>query len=732
MFFDTITVEELLKKAPHNYLRSLGYNIEIKYLVNKRDTSIDQMSRRLTDTDFLKKVVEKLSWTEKEVLKLIMSCPSGSEADRLNHQVGKLLKVSTRKSGHELATALNKKGLVFEGRTKDEALLYFIPGDLYLRLSEVLVDELWNPLHLHDGEDLGNIHQDGLPLIRDIYVFLDYLKKNRVRVTQKDMIFKKTIPKIIEQFEIKEDLPTKVSESDYPERFGFICEYCQSEELAYLEGNRLSPHHENIASWIALTTLERVDRVAYFAVGGVGTDWETGVFTIRFCQPGVWFSTASLIEKVSMHPLETPKNKRYYYSDWENIEIDYLFFRLLSYSGVIDLASDRGETEKAFRLTNLGAAVLKVKGYEDSFKEDFREEILLESNFELMVPRYFPLNLRFKIDQFADLKSSDQMNLYEITQESIYRGLEEGLEVDDLVCLLKEHCKTGVPQNVEYSIKEWASKYGAVYFLDTFLLMVEDENLAREIQASKKIGKYIKDKLFPTALIVSRSDYEPLLSALRDEGYMPRAKVEGSSSSPDIVSLPGPRGVLEPEKPQPYSEKLDQSGYNFKELTNFLEEILEIGANSPQFLEKLEEMAHLSYPDFMKLASDSKAFNHSSGGDKRKMRTGPNPWLEPSGIEIGENEDHKDLLSDQLERLSPAKVREGLEYAVDNELTVLIEYLDQKGNTVVKEVDPYDVWKRGRNYYLQGFSYDDGGEKTFKLENIKALGLISEQDKDDE
>ena len=82
--------------------------------------------------------------------------------------------------------------------------------------------------------------------------------------------------------------------------------------------------------------------------------------------------------------------------------------------------------------------------------------------------------------------------------------------------------------------------------------------------------------------------------------------------------------------------------------------------------------------------------------------------------------------------MPPAKIREGLEYAVDNELSVLIEYLDKKGNTVVKEVDPYDVWKRGGNYYLEGFSYDDGGEKTFKLENIKALGLIGNEDQDDE
>lgn len=733
MFFDSITVEELLKQAPHNYLRSLGYNIEVKYLANKREDSIAGMVRRLRDTDFLKKVVGKLSWKENEVLKLVMACPAGLESDRLNLQVEKLLKISSRKKGHEIINSLNKKGLIFEGRTEDIGLIYFIPQDLYLRLSKVLAHELWNPLKTYTEEEGERVYLDGPALTRDIYSFLNYLKKSRVRVTQKGLIFKKTLPKIIEGFEIKEDLALQASGLDYPDRFGFIYDYCQSEGLIYLEGNLLLPHNENFAHWVALSIPQRTERIAYFAVGGVGPDWDAGVNTIRFCQPGLWFSASSLKDKVRTLSVEMPRDKNpYFHPEWENPEIDDLFFRFLSYSGIVELILDNRDLVKSFRVTDLGSTVLKIVGYEESFAEASVEKLLLQSNFELMVPRHFPLNLRYRIDQLANLKASDQMNLYEINKESIYRALEGGLGLGEIVSFLQENSKTGLPQNVQYSIAEWAGKYGGVRFLDAFLLMIEDDNLAREIKASKKVGKYIKGELFPTALIVSRGDYDALLAALRVEGYMPRSKIEGFPPPPNISPLPGPVGLVGSQKsPSSLPEGLDQLPFTFKELTNLLQKILVEGASSPQFLQRLEEVANLDFPGNMETANKSGALDEGHSKVKRKMPRGPNPWLEPSGIEIDSNEEYEVLPPVQLERLPPAKIREALQYAIDNDILVLIEVLDKNGHTVVIEVEPYDVWKRGRDYYLEGFSFDDGGEKTFKIEDIKALRLVDEYDDDE-
>ncbi len=83
---------------------------------------------------------------------------------------------------------------------------------------------------------------------------------------------------------------------------------------------------------------------------------------------------------------------------------------------------------------------------------------VVQPNYDIVVylDAVSPAQLAF-LEQHAERRQAEAHTAhYQLTRESVYRGLESGTSLDNLLATLRTGAKTDLPQNVEREIREWA------------------------------------------------------------------------------------------------------------------------------------------------------------------------------------------------------------------------------------------------------------------------------------
>ena len=88
-------------------------------------------------------------------------------------------------------------------------------------------------------------------------------------------------------------------------------------------------------------------------------------------------------------------------------------------------------------------------------KDAVEQRWFVQPNFEWLIPFNFPLDLRWKAAQFADLVQTDRLCTYVLSGDFVKRGLAKGWTAEDIVQFLKRYSAVPLPQNVVASIRQW-------------------------------------------------------------------------------------------------------------------------------------------------------------------------------------------------------------------------------------------------------------------------------------
>ncbi|MGK0201956.1 MAG: hypothetical protein ACI9S9_001020 [Planctomycetota bacterium] len=127
--------------------------------------------------------------------------------------------------------------------------------------------------------------------------------------------------------------------------------------------------------------------------------------------------------------------------------------------GLVDVGIQGGRVT-ALRLSRLGAELLdaetagKVGGT--------RCSLIVQPDFEILVfPGDDVHDVLHQFDRFARRTKSDHVFQFTIERESIEAGLEDGLSCAQIVQELSDRARVPIPQNVLYSLEDWAQKPNA-------------------------------------------------------------------------------------------------------------------------------------------------------------------------------------------------------------------------------------------------------------------------------
>jgi len=432
------------------------------------------------------------------------------------HQKLNRLSRKWRRNGFKVVEALVSRGLVF---TKRESYrqVYYVPSDLRKVLARFFLDDIFRRAGCEPEKFTPRNQVDFAAPLRHICLFLSYLRKNEVRVTQTGTMFKKTQNELAA---IIGNQDTTIEDSffpvRYPPRLAFLVYFSKSKRLCEERKGILRPGPK-VATWMKNDySAWRQDLFNYWRQTFISQDTElqTMLWIIMRAPQNLVLSLSALLAE--MDALSTSHSSR-----GLNLRVEKNLVQTLEYLGALEVSPLRNDT--LIRATKLGRALC---GLTDWPEEMFDRCIYVQSNFEILVPCTIEPRILWSIDAFADLVKPDQMMVYKLTRNSVYRALLHGYTPETIERFLQKYSKTPIPQNITYSISHWGTTFGRIQFEDAILLKCDTEDLADELMLSPKFRPYLEKKIGPCYLLVKRDSYDALVSALAEEGYMP--KVSGA------------------------------------------------------------------------------------------------------------------------------------------------------------------------------------------------------------
>jgi len=174
---------------------------------------------------------------------------------------------------------------------------------------------------------------------------------------------------------------------------------------------------------------------------------------------------------------------------------------ILEHYGIVRVFGP-GNAIGAVRITPVGAAAYGKLVPENEAAD--QRVLIVNPDFECIVFRHGPAwRVAARLSAFARRSKTDQTYHFKITREDVQTAALCGVQAEDIVAFLRGHSRTPVPQNVEYSIRDWASGVKLARAAEAFVLDVSDEGALDAILADAELKGLVIRRIAPTTAIVS-------------------------------------------------------------------------------------------------------------------------------------------------------------------------------------------------------------------------------------
>jgi len=388
----------------------------------------------------------------------------------------------------------------------------------------------------------------GIDLASNISRFLTYMTEHGVRFTVRGEIFKTTEKRILQHL-----IPNPGRELSRDDVLRFIFRFARQAGLIDRTGNRTFAVTPSGRDWERFSLLDKQRLLLEYARAEPGGNGELmhqsglrGLF-LRFLkrvEPLVWYDLMYLpfvARNTYLANLEDGRMREYLLerSNAGRLPVledpQRLAWNLIRWArerlyllGLIDLGYDRAGRPVALRLTRSGARLLGAEL--PAGREAESQALVITPDFEVVL---FPTGddgeLIHALDRFCVREKQGDLVHFRIMQEGVVRALRSGLGLSDLLRVLEQHARTPVPQNVAFSINDWAVRAGLMRLAaDLTLSCEEPECLRRFCQDAgtrRHIGELIDER---TVRLKGRITPRRMQALLRELGYI--VELNGSPS----------------------------------------------------------------------------------------------------------------------------------------------------------------------------------------------------------
>jgi Helicase conserved C-terminal domain len=305
-------------------------------------------------------------------------------------------------------------------------------------------------------------------------------------------------------------------------------------------------------------------------------------------------------------------------ADWPLVEgafIRAVFQGPLAWLGLVECRSAAGGRSH-FALTELGGRVLGLA--EDTTTEiadaaATADALVVQPNFDVVVYDADERpELVYQVDRFAQRVSFDRLAIYRLTREALYNGLQLGLQVDDVLARLAGAAQQPLPQNVIYTLRDWARQFEEVRWVrNGWLLEAPDEATLDRWLADPSVQAAVERRLAPTLALADAAQAPTLAEALRRR-RVDLAVVDANEPLAVGVAIEDATTVRVPRRDahlylqaalQEFAEgpSTDRWGDRYQLTRESVERAVHAGLTADQILDALARMTNGRLPDGMRV-----------------------------------------------------------------------------------------------------------------------------------
>jgi len=504
------TYSDCIKKLNPFHLKKITEYNEIVLIPfssnNARNVLIEKMSR----AGFIEDSLDTLNSSQRNVLMVISFFSQYLPVEYIHKISEKLLDDEINLT--DITAALLSKGLIYcVENLKDNRIYYLVPAEFKNPCSEMAQEQISSLVNYFEGE-IAQKHVSVNSVELSILSFLIIALKKEIKLNIGNKLNKRTLNKIESLLNLSFE---SISENTIGEYVHDIFAYTKNAGFIKSEDQiNLSL----IEQWVKLADSDRkrflyrglVYRKKYKSVLAQFAKLLSVLPYGQLFDIKSLYLLCGLVTDVDADSVES----------FSKMPLDCYPVLLFYHLGIIELASNDIHCYCAWKITEKGAQFIQDDVAEQESYQHV-DSIIVQPNFDLLISRTAEFELLWKIYRIADLIQCDQMLRFQITKESIYRGLSTGIDKDSIIPLFENNCKESISQNVMYSLKEWSEDYGAVYFMDIFLLRCKNKYIADQLKMHPKTKDYIKGNFSDTDLFVCKGDYEEMMEELKIQGFMP-------------------------------------------------------------------------------------------------------------------------------------------------------------------------------------------------------------------
>lgn len=278
---------------------------------------------------------------------------------------------------------------------------------------------------------------------------------------------------------------------------------------------------------------------------------------LRICEPSKWYRIDSLLEELwekeagaMRHVSSSKKSKRgdsearlnWMKSDGQ-VYIGMLDSTLRDL-GLVALGYEVAPTEEehpnptTFMLSEIAATLFSTHEQNTQASEQSNHEqrgnqryLIVQPSFELLLLQPH-LPTLYSVLPFAQVNQIGVASRLTLKRASLLRGMAAGYNIEQIIQILEECSQKELPQNVIYTLRDWARQYKETRVSQVLLLEVSSEDIIAQLCASSKLQGFGIRQLAPSMLAVNGdTDLRELRNTLEKEGIAPHLAGNFSSRS---------------------------------------------------------------------------------------------------------------------------------------------------------------------------------------------------------
>lgn len=412
------------------------------------------------------------------------------------------------------------------------------------------VASVWRRLYTDPARELSDVRTCGVDLISDIANFLSFVAHNRIRLTLTGQIYRTVNKKLGEQF-----ILSRKTELAGVDPFQYVYDFCIGQKLVQRRPDRSLLITVKGRIWDHEALEKKLRVLLDFAFRQPLKDGEgfhapklrerllarlarlkVGEFRDLFELP--FAARNDYLASLEAEHVRDAFQNRYQYAPTAVMRdalglataLAHWLREQLYLLGLVDVGIC-GEQQKAIRLTPLGARALGQQVAADAAAAE--RPLIVNPDFEILL---FPdqgdtYDLITRLDRFAERQASDSVYRYRVSASSIEKAVAEGVDVAEILRVLSEHARGTIPQNVVYSVKEWAGKVRFVSARKVMVLRGRNREIMDRVLRALATMALSAERLSPTAIMIEETIDLPWLNdALARDGVFLEGLMAGGGN----------------------------------------------------------------------------------------------------------------------------------------------------------------------------------------------------------